>query len=106
MKSQSNLQPVESKKVIAIMALFATSTLIMAFGVIFSIISVINNISFMIMNSSIHGAVFGLVISFLGLRYFISVFKLKTEVYKTTSRFSWSNFKKDKHQKALSKIKH
>jgi hypothetical protein len=45
------------------------------------------------MNNQIHGAVFGIVIIFLGARYFLSVQKLKGEVYKSISRFSWGNFR-------------
>ena len=39
-------------------------------------------------------AAFGAVVAFLGIRYLLSVRKLKGDVYKTTSQFSWSNFKK------------
>jgi len=45
------------------------------------------------------GVVFGMVILFLGIRYFLSLSKLKDEVYKS-SGFSWSNFKREKKIKA------
>jgi len=99
MKKQANVQAVERKKVISIMLLFVTSLLIILVGAFFSVFSVLNNISFTVLSSQIHGAIFGLVIIFLGFRYFLSVRKLKIEVYKTASRFSWDNFKKrDKHK--------
>jgi hypothetical protein len=45
------------------------------------------------MQSSIPGAVFGMVIAFLGVRYFLAVGRLRKEVFRATSRFSWHNFK-------------
>jgi len=93
MKNQEYKPPVESTKIASIAVLFITSLFIILLGVVFSIYSVIDNISFTVMSSQIHGAVFGVVIAFLGARYLLSVQRLKTEVYKGTSRFSWSNFK-------------
>jgi len=102
MKRQSNVQAVEREKIVSIMLLFITSILIIVLGVSFSIFSVVNNISFRVLSSQVHGAIFGLVIIFLGVRYFLSVRKLKSEVYKTTSKFSWNNFKKKDKKKTYS----
>jgi len=103
MKNSCNPSAVERKKVISVMLLFATSILIIITGVTFGVISVVNDIYFTVFSSQIHGMIFGVVIAFLGVRYFISVVKLKTEVYKTTSKFSWSNFKKVKGNSAFSR---
>lgn len=94
MKNQIKTTTVDGTKVAPIAALFVTSILIIVSGVAFSIYSAVNGISFPVMNSQVHGAVFGVVIAFLGVRYLLSVQKLKAEVYKGTSVFSWSNFKK------------
>jgi hypothetical protein len=99
MKSQTIKPTIDSAKVTPITALFITALLIAFAGAAFSIYSVVNNVSFSVLDSQIHGAVLGVVIMFLGIRYFLSVQKLKTEVYKSTSCFSWSNFKTDKVQK-------
>ena len=96
MKNAGQAQGVETKKVVVIASLYAVTILIMALGVVFGVASFVNDISFQVMSMSVHGAVFGLVIAFLGLRYFMSVTKLKAEVYKKTSSFSWSNFKRVK----------
>lgn len=96
MKQQAYGQTVERKKVVAIGVLFLASVAIMLFGTSIIIYSFINHISYLVMQSNIHGAVFGAVITFLGMRYFLSVRRLKAEVYKPTSRFSWENFKKRK----------
>lgn len=99
MLNQAVVPTVERKKVISIMVLFATSIAIILCGATLGVISFVNNISFTVLTSQVHGGIFGAVIVFLGVRYFISVQKLKAEVYKTTSRFSWSNFKKEKRVK-------
>ncbi len=92
MKNQEYTPHVESTKIASIAVLFITSVLIIILGAAFSIYSILNNISFPVMGSQIHGMVFGVVIVFLGVRYLLSVLRLKAEVYKGTSRFSWSNF--------------
>lgn len=96
MKQQAYGPTVDRKKVVAIGVLFLTSVAIMLFGTSIIIYSFINHVSYLVMSSNIHGAVFGTVITFLGMRYFLSVRRLKVEVYKPTSRFSWDNFKKQK----------
>jgi len=99
MKKQAVKPTVESSKVASITVLFIIALLIIFLGAALSIYSVICNINFPVMNSRIHGAVWGAVIIFLGVRYLLAVRKLKTEVYKSTSGFSWSNFKTEKARK-------
>lgn len=99
MKKQAIKPTVESTKAASITALFITALLIIFLGAALSVYSVLNNISFPVMNSRIHGAVWGAVIIFLGVRYLLAVQKLKAEVYKSTSKFSWSNFKTEKTRK-------
>lgn len=96
MKNQSGVPSVNTSKVITIYALFIFAVLIMVSGAAFSIYSIINDVHFTVLTSSVPGVLFGLVVLYLGLRYCLSVRKLKAEVYKTTSRFSWNNFKKQK----------
>lgn len=99
MKNQTTEPKIDSTKVASIAILFIISLSIIILGAAFSVYSVVSNISFTVMNSQIHGAVFGVVITFLGVRYLLSVQRLKDEVYKGTSRFSWSNFKTEKVDK-------
>ncbi len=94
MKERINEHNVEKKKVIAIWALFLSSAAIVLLGISFCLYSYLNNVEYKVLSSKIPGEIFGVIIAFLGVRYFLSVRKLKTEVYKTASRFSWSNFKK------------
>lgn len=95
MQKQNNGQNVEKSKVIPITLLLIASILITLSGAFFSVYSILYNSSFTVLNTQVHGIVFGLVVLFLGIRYLLSVQKLKGEVYKSTSRFSWSNFKKN-----------
>lgn len=96
MKNKNRSLVVDTKKVVFINLLFTISVLIMASGLFFIIFSLVNHISFQVLNAKVHGAILGLTVSYLGLRYFLSVQTLETEVYKTTSKFSWSNFKRNK----------
>lgn len=94
LKERAYGQTVERKKIAAITALTVISIAIIVLGTAICVSSLVHNIAFSVLNTNIHGAVFGLVIVFLGVRYFMSVQTLKKEVYKTASKFSWSNFKR------------
>jgi hypothetical protein len=83
-------------KKISVYTLYTVSVLICISGVLFGIYSWVNNISFKIINTNVSGIIFGLAVSYLGVRYFLSVSKLKEELYKDASVFSWSNFRKKK----------
>lgn len=101
MKEQAVGNAVEKKKVAAIIMLFVVSAAITLLGLSFLVYSAVNRVEFQMMNTNIPGAVFGLVIAFLGVRYFLAVQKLKVEVYKSTSRFSFNNFRKKQRTHAL-----
>ena len=93
-------QPNAAKgRVALILILYVMSILIILLGAGFSVYSVINNVQLRVMSSTMPGMVFGMVILFLGIRYTMSLSKLKDEVYKSTG-FSWSNFRKARHSKA------
>lgn len=83
-------------KLAPIMALFTMATLIFLAGAVFSVISVVWNVSIPVMGSQINGAVWGIVMMFLGVRYLLSVQKLKAEITRQSAQFSWSSFKSDK----------
>jgi len=89
-----NASGILKSKVIAIGTLTATSVVIALSGAALSVYSILNDVSYKVLNSNIHGTVFGLVIVFLGARYYLTVQNLKERVFKTTAGFSFSNFKK------------
>ena len=94
MNNQAYSPYVGKEKTLAIWSLYVASLVIILIGASFGVYSLVNNISIPVLTSQIPGVVFGVVIAFLGVRYFLSVRKLKAEVYKSTSTFSWSNFRK------------
>ena len=90
--------PAAKGKVAMIIILYVMSVLIMLLGAGFSAYSAINGVQMQVMTSTIPGFIFGMVILFLGIRYFMSLSKLRDEVMKS-SGFSWSNFRKEKQSK-------
>ena len=93
---KKNQSVILKQKNVSITILFTAAMVIIFLGMFFSAFSLINNISFKVLNSRIPGVIFGLLVMYLGIRYFVSVNRLKEEVYKNTSEFSWNNFKKRK----------
>ena len=83
-------------KIIIVAFLYLVSILILGSGLGYSIYSLLADTSFTVFGASVHGFVFGLLVFYLGLRYFLSVRKLKNELYKSSSVFSWKNFSKHK----------
>lgn len=87
--------PAAKGKAAVIVLLYVLSVAIMLLGVGFCVFSAINNVQMQVMSSTIPGFVFGMVILFLGIRYFMSLSKLRQEVMKSAG-FSWENFRKAK----------
>jgi ABC-type glucose/galactose transport system permease subunit len=90
---QRTTASVPMNKVIAIWLLSATTVLITLMGLSFMVYSILYNVSFAVLQSTVPGAVFGAVIAFLGVRYFLAVRKLRIRLYGTNSQFSWKNFR-------------
>jgi hypothetical protein len=105
MKSQNAVNVPDKFKVTIANILFATSMIIIFLGIFFSIFSLVNHINFKILNSSVSGLVFGLMVLYLGIKYYFSVIKLKEELFKASSKFSWSNFKGKNLKSSICKTK-
>ena len=93
---------INKHKVIIINFLYVATMIIIFLGIFFSIFSFVNHINFKVLNSSIPGAILGFLVLYLGIRYYLSVGKLKEELLKTSSNFSWTNFKEKKWNKFFS----
>jgi len=78
------------KLVMFILTMFSVAIILI--GSLFCVYSLIYNIQYTVFYNRVHGIVFGLLIVYLGLRYLLAVRKLKVEVYKPTSHFSFHNF--------------
>jgi len=87
-------------KTLSIYVLMIFNILIIMSGSFFIIYSIIFNISFKVLNTNVSGVIFGSVVLYFGIRYFINLLNLKKEVNKKENKFSWSNFKKAKRGKA------
>jgi hypothetical protein len=96
MKKKMKTVRVLDQKVLSIGLLFTTTIVIMLLGLFFIIYSARNNISFPVLNTKVHGSLLGSMVVYLGIRNYLSVKKLRREVYKNDSVFLWSNFKKSK----------
>ena len=94
MHGNNKTQMVAKNKRLSILALTVFSVVIIFTGSLFCIYSMVYGIRFTVLNNPVHGVVFGLLVIYLGFRYFFAVRKLKVEVYKPTSNFSFRNFLK------------
>lgn len=83
-------------KMVSMVILTVLSAGICISGIFFIFYSWIRDITFKVLNTNVPGVIFGLVVAYLGFRYLLSVSKLKKELYKETSVFSWKNFRKQK----------
>ncbi len=81
-------------KTAAIISLYVTAGLIFASGAALGITSMAAGTSLSVLNTRVPGFVFGLLIAFLGIRYFMSVRTLSRDVFKQECVFSWQNFKR------------
>jgi len=99
MKKQSTTTVISKQKSIIVNALYAGTMMIIFLGMFFIFFSLVNHISFKILNVSMPGLVLGFLVLYLGIRYYFQVIKLKSEVFKASSEFSWSNFKRKKKKK-------
>lgn len=93
-------QAITRQKKTLIALLYAVAIAIILLGAALSVYSLLNDVQYSVLSSSVPGFVFGLVILFLGVRYVLSLQKLKAEVNRTTSGFDWGNFEKPKKSKA------
>ena len=103
MKSQNTVTVTNKHKVIIVNFLYVATMIIIFLGIFFSIFSFVNHINFKVLNSSVPGAVFGILVLYLGVKYYFSVDKLKGELFNDSSKFSWSNFKGKKFEKLFPK---
>jgi hypothetical protein len=99
MRTLSQQSGAAKGKLVVLALLYALSFAIIMIGAGFSVYSALHGVKFAVMSTNIPGAVFGMVILFLGIRYFFSLSKLKEDVFKSTG-FSWENFRKGKRGKA------
>ncbi|QHQ59493.1 hypothetical protein Ana3638_00675 [Anaerocolumna sedimenticola] len=94
MKKQTQIV-IARQKAVSVLILYTVTLMIIFLGIFFTAFSLINGINISVLNSRIPGVIFGLLVLYLGIRYYLSVSKLKEELSKSTYEFSWKNFKKN-----------
>lgn len=87
-------------KAASIFVLMFFNILIIISGIFFILYSFYFKVSIKVLNTNVSGVIFGIVVLYFGIRYFINVLNLKKEVNKAENKFSWSNFKKSNRRKA------
>ncbi len=95
--ASSERKTTRSCKTVILAVLFATSVSVAAAGIVLIVLSLINKTSFTVFQSQIPASVFGLIVTFLGIRYYLSVLRLKPVLLKDENQFSWKNFRKESH---------
>jgi hypothetical protein len=102
MISQGVSMKIDKQKKAIIFFLYLGTTVIMFLGAFYGTYSFLNDIKIKVLNSSVPGIVFGLLAMYLGLRYFFMVSKFKLDFFDSDSKFSWSNFKREKKKRKIS----
>jgi|LAHS01.1.fsa_nt_gb hypothetical protein len=80
-----------SKKAVTL-TLYAFALAIAAMGASYTIYSLLNNVSLLVLNNEVPGALFGIIITFLGIRYVFAVYKLSLKLKDPQAVFSWKNY--------------
>lgn len=94
MQCRDSNMPISLAKKAAMALLFVTAGAISVSGAFFCVYSLVNGISILVLGAQIPGVLFGTAVLYLGIRYFMMLMPLKQEVFKSTSRFSWENFRR------------
>jgi hypothetical protein len=97
MKKQISSMKANTSKKVLISVLYLSVMIILFLGIFFSLFSVVNSITLSVLNFQVPGVIFGVLVLYLGMRYYFSVIKLQEELYKSNSKFSWANFKRKKY---------
>lgn len=105
MSNQNMGMKVDRQKKIIIFFLYLGAIVIMFSGAFFGTFSALNKIYLKVLNASVPGVVFGVLVTYLGIRYFFMVDEFKKEFYRSTVKFSWSNFRKEKSKRKISVTK-
>lgn len=105
MVNQGIEMKLERQKKAIIFFLYLGTIIIMFLGAFFSAFCVLNDIKITVLRASVPGFVFGLLVLYLGLRYFFMVSEFKTDFFQSSANFSWSNFRREKKKRKISVLK-
>ncbi len=77
---------------LSVAVLMTVAAIITLLGVGYGIYAAITGATFSVMSAKIPAVIFAVVVTFLGVRYFLATLKLSKKI--KDERFSWNNFKK------------
>lgn len=92
---KKTLSPISSdhvSKIIVSCLLYLFAFLITLSGLIYTFICIHEQVSLYVFNHQIPGYLFGIIISFLGIRYLYAVYKLTLQLQDPQAVFSWRNY--------------
>ena len=104
MKSHPSVIKILPKRII-LYCLYLGAALILLLGTFFCTYSIRNHIMLPVLNISVHGAVFGLLVAYLGVKYLIMVHQFGTQFTQSNETFQWRNFRRDKGYKVSQREK-
>ena len=80
-------------KTVPLAILAIINTLIITAGLLFSIESMKSNMRFTVLNTEVSPVIFGFAIVYLGIRYYLKLFRLVKRLSNPDVQFNWHNFK-------------
>jgi len=84
-------QQASKKTVLFLLYCFAGA--ITAMGIGYTIYSFMNHVDLLVKNNAVPGTIFGIIITFLGIRYIFAVYKLSLRLRRPDATFSWKNYR-------------
>lgn len=93
MKKVSGTEKGSKQRKMAVTLLYLGAAFIVFLGVFFCAYSLINEIYMQVLNVPVSGVVFGLLVVYLGVRYFKNITDQKSEIYKGTETFTLKKIK-------------
>lgn len=81
-------------RIVAVVMLYVVASAITLAGVYFGVLSLLGGVTISVLGSQVPAALIGAVIAFLGVRYLITVGRLRNELNDSGATFSWSNFRR------------
>jgi hypothetical protein len=104
MQKQKAKQVEEKHKRLIINGLYTGVLIILFLGLFFCAYITINQISLRVLSTRVPGFVFGLLVVYLGIRFYFQVTDFKTELMKNHYIFSWDNFRRKKMVQVKKKL--
>lgn len=91
--AHEQLNDITREKRVVLRILYSLALAIVLMGTGYTVYCLCQHVSLLVLNASMPGAVFGIVIAFLGIRYLFAVQKLSVSLRDPKNTFSWQNYR-------------